>query len=187
MHDVYCLKFILQCEPIAYWAAFWQAVGIITAFIFGLAGVLKIWAELARANEQRLKAAEDRLRDMKLRRTEFFLNQHRRLFDDKELSKVLSLLDDDDETLADPKMWDSNRKFITFIEEISLLVSEDQINPTVAYYMFGHYALCARNGKNFNLGIEPEEMHWRMFYLFCNDAETYLHEFQKDKRLRPHL
>ena len=69
----------------------------------------------------------------KLKRTEFFLDQHRRLFDDAALYSVLCLIDADKAELAKEEMWHAKRKFLTFIEEIALLVCSEQINRDVAF------------------------------------------------------
>lgn len=108
-----------------------------------------------------------------LKRTEFFLSQHRRLYDDADLYAVLCLIDGDEIGLTDPGMADKKRKFLTFYEEIALLVKSGQIEKPVAFYMFGHYAICARNGKNFRVGIDLSPRHWGLFYKFVSAAESY--------------
>jgi hypothetical protein len=91
------------------WMAFWQIAGIVVALIGGAAGVIKIHADLKQLSKQRNKEIQDREIAAKLKRTEFFLSQHRRLFDDEDLYEVLCLLDNDDEKLAEKPMWDKNR------------------------------------------------------------------------------
>jgi hypothetical protein len=166
-----------NCLLMTEWMAFWQIAGVTIALIGGAAGIKKIHEDLKQLANQRKKEQLDREIAAKLKRTEFFLNQHRRLFDDKDLSEVLSLLDDDNEILAEHKMWDKNRKFLTFIEEIALLIGAEHINSDVAYYMFGHYARCARDGKNFNAGINSSEEHWRVFQKFCSESDKYFSKF----------
>src|ERR1700756_3544082 len=66
----------------------------------------------------------------------------------RELFAVLSILDGDPISLATtPGMADKKRKFLTFLEEIALLVRADQIEAEVAYYMFGYYTVTALTGK----------------------------------------
>jgi hypothetical protein len=156
------------------WAVWWQALGIISALFFGAAGFYKVIVELRRLNETRLKETEDRETAAKLKRTEFFLDQHRRLFDDEALYSVLCLIDDDDKSLAAHDMWDKKRKLLTFFEEIALLVYSNQIDARVAYYMFGYYAICAKNGKNFADGINLDPRYWGLFYKFTDDASKFL-------------
>jgi hypothetical protein len=174
MSDVlYCTVVFDVCHPIAVWAVWWQALGIISALLVGLAGVWKIVVELRRIAEQRLKESEDRITSAKLKRTEFFLAQHRRLFDDPVLYEVLCLLDEDDKLFQEKEMWDKKRKLLTFLEEIALLVRSGQIRSEVAFYMFGYYARCARSGKNFCVGINLSPEHWGLFFWFVEESKKF--------------
>lgn len=175
----YCTPFFEICRTMPEWAVYWQALGVIAATIFGSVGLYKIYQELKRLNEQRLKDISDKETAAKLKRTEFFLSQHRRLFDDKDLYEVLCLIDADNKKLAHVKMWDKKRKFLVFFEEISLLVKSNQIDKTVALYMFGYYSVCARQGENFLSGINPSREHWALFYEFSDEAEIFI-ERHKD-------
>lgn len=126
------------------WAVYWQALSAIATAIVGTWGIVKIRSELRRLNEQRENEKKDAERDAKLKRTEFFLEQHRRLFDNEELFEILCLIDDDSAELRKPDMADKKRKFLTFLEEMALLVQSEQIDKSVAYYMFGYYAICVK-------------------------------------------
>lgn len=170
----YCVPFTQICRPMQDWAVYWQALGILSAIIFGTVGLYKIYHELRRLNEQRKKDTDDREIAARLQRTEFFLSQHRRLFDDKDLYEVLCLIDEDKPRLADQDMWDKKRKLLVFFEEIALLIRSNQIDSDVAYYMFGYYSQCARIGTNFLHGIDPSKEHWGLFYEFSDAAETFL-------------
>lgn len=170
----YCAAWSSYCLTMQEWGVWWQAIGVTAALVFGIGGLYKIHHELKRLNEQRSKDLLDKEISAKLNRTEFFLDQHRRLFDNSELYEVTSLLDADDRKLASEDMWDKKRKFLTFIEEIALLVRSDQINKDVAYYMFGYYSRCAMRGVNFRVGIDPSAEHWGLFYDFTKNYEEYL-------------
>lgn len=171
--SLFCSPFIDQCNLMSEWAVYWQAAGVIFTALVGLVGLYKIYQELKRMNEQRAKDLTDKETSAKLKRTEFFLSQHRRLFDNPELYSVLTLIDNDDEKLLPEDMWDKKRKFLTFLEEIALLVESDQINKDVACYMFGYYARCVKEGKNFAEGIDLSKEYWGLFYKFCDYAEEY--------------
>lgn len=157
----------------AEWAVHWQALGVMAAVFFGVFGLYKIYHELKRLNEQREKEQQDKETNARLRRTEFFLNQHRRLFDDETLYSVLSRIDGNKAELANEEMRNAKRKFLTFIEEIALLVQSGQINKDVALYMFGYYARVARSSANFAVGINPSREHWSLFYWFTDEAEIF--------------
>lgn len=169
--EVYCAYVpfygaLQYCMTMAEWSSLWQAVGSAGTLLGVLYGVWKGASELKRIREQK----ED---EAALERTEFFLRQHRRLFDDPDLCDVLNHLDGDDWQLASFPMWEKNRKFLAFIEEIALLVNSKKLDRQVAYYMFGHYAICARDGPNFNVGIDTSEMHWKLFHEFVAGARQY--------------
>lgn len=142
---------------------------------------------MCRLNEQREKDITDKEISAKLDRTEFFLDQHRRLFDNPELYEILCLIDDDDEKLKQPAMWDKKRKFLTFLEEIALLVRSNQIKEDVAFYMFGYYAIRVKEGlgegKNFSVGIDTSAAHWGLFFKFAADAESYFQRNPNDPPL----
>jgi hypothetical protein len=157
----------------AEWGVFWTAAGTLGTLLFGSIGLYKIYHELVRLNEQRMKDIADKEISAKLKRTEFFLSQHRRLFDDKDLYAVLCLIDADDAELAKPEMADKKRKFLTFLEEIALLENSNQIDSNVAFYMFGYYALCVRYGSNFAEDIDMSEANWGLFYSFSRRAEDF--------------
>jgi hypothetical protein len=173
LHILYCFPFTEACRSMSDWAVIWQAIGVVTALVIGSAGVWKILVELRRIAQLGQLEREDRQIAAALKRTEFFLGQHRRLFDDSELFEVLSLVDDDNLKLASKDMWDKKRKLLTFFEEIALLVKSKQINADVACYMFGYYARCVRDGKNFQIGIDTAEEHWGLFYWFAKESEIF--------------
>ena len=176
--SLYCFPFSNDCRLMAEWGVIWQAIGVFAALLFGVIGLYKIYRELKRFNEQREKEIIDWKNSAELKRIEFFLSQHRRLFDNPELFSVLCLIDSDDEKLKHEDMWDKKRKFITFFEEIALLIRSNQLDREVAFYMFGYYAKCVRYGKNFAEGIDTSEEHWALFFNFAKDAEKFLDDHQ---------
>lgn len=170
----YCIPYTNVCRLMSEWATYWQAIGVMAALIFGIFGLYKIHRELIRLNEQRQKEIDDKETSAKLKRTEFFLAQHRRLFDNLELYSVLTLIDSDHKDLRKKEYWDKKRKFLTFIEEIALLVKSKQIDEKVALYMFGYYAVCAKHGTNFLHGIDVSRAYWALFYDFSEKAEQFM-------------
>jgi len=163
------IPYLDRCLQFSEWAVVWQAAGIVLGLIGAAFAALKFFNELKNLRKQRDAEAS-------LKRAEFFVSQHWRLFDNVDLASVLSHLDDDNEILSQREFWDKNRKFLTFIEEIELLISSDKLDAEASYYMFGYYAICARDGTNFNIGINSSSEYWRLFHNFCNKAEKYLQE-----------
>jgi hypothetical protein len=175
--QLYCsvvkLPFVEHCLSMAEWSTFWTALGVIVAIVVWFGGGARLLWELRSLRKQRERELEQADENASLKRTEFFLAQHRRLFDDKDLYEVLCYLDGDDPWLLNLEIWDKKRKFLTFIEEIALLVNSKKIDANVAFYMFGHYARRARDGVNFNEGIDASASHWWVFQKFCAESEAY--------------
>lgn len=155
----------------------WKDISSIFASIFTALGILfaviKTIQELKRFREQRALEIEGKTADLRQKRTEFFIDQHRRLFDDKDLNSVLCLLDSDDQKMTEEPMLEPKRKFLAFFEEIALLIRSEYLDREVALYMFGYYALCAKNGKNFWFGIDNDRKYWGLFYELADNYEIY--------------
>lgn len=172
--NYYCLITTSICRTLPEWGVHWQVVNTIFTIIVGIFGLYKIYQEIKRLADQRANELESKLTSAKLKRIEFFLAQHRRLFDNNELYSILCLIDDDNQKLAEPGMADKKRKFLTFLEEIALLVRSEQVEPDVAYYMFGYYATCALTGTNFADGIDTSRKYWGLLYEFAANSKIYL-------------
>ena len=175
----YCL---LNYASACYSISDWNSIAVIFATSTAVPGILfaayKTWREIKKNRHEHVAENQQRDRELLLKRIEFTLAQHRRLFDDPVLFSVLSLIDSDETTLSDKAMWDPKRKLLTFFEEIALLVNSEQINDDVAYYMFGYYAKCARDGVNFQVGIDLDEKYWGLFFNFTKKAEDYLNTLE---------
>ena len=163
----------------------WKDVAAILGTMVAVPGVLfavyKAWQEVVRIGEQRQaeidqrdRTGKQRERELELKRVEFTLAQHRRLFDDKSLCSVLQCLDGDQLSLRDPQIIESKRKFLTFFEEMILLRNSGYISSDIALYMFGYYAKCAHRGENFRFGIAYKPEYWNLFMSFAEEAEHYL-------------
>ena len=138
-----------------------------------LLAAYKGWFELKKLNVQRAEELDRQSRAEQLRRAEFTLAQLRRLFEDRDLLEMLPLLDVDDSRLAEFGMLNAKRKFMTFCEEIALLVNSGFLSAETAYYMFGYYATRANKGQNFRSGLSYTAEHWALFIKFALDAEKY--------------
>lgn len=172
----YCLICTSWCFSISDWKEIATIIAAIVTVPGALFAVYKSFQELKKGRIQREK-------ELQLKRTEFTLQQHRRLFDDPVLYSILKLIDSDDSQLAEVEMWDGKRKFITYFEEIELLISSGDINSNVAYYMFGYYAKCALDGKNFREGINLKQEYWGLFFKFVDDSNEYLKQEFDHKKL----
>lgn len=160
-----------KCMTMAEWSATWQSLGILITLCVAIGALIKYFIDKSTVRDQTEKSH-------KLERVKFFLDQHRRLFDDEDLKIVLQYLDGDDPRLADEECWERNRKFAVFIEEVELLIRSGMLDADACQYMFGYYANCAFNGQNFRRGLNFDENHW---FLFSEFAKKYEQFSQKSK------
>lgn len=156
----------------------WKDVLSIVGVVLGVPGLIfaavKTLREVRRLTEQRAAETEQRSREHQLKRAEFTLAKHRRLFDDPVLYSVLQVLDGDQDGLRPIEMSNPKRKFLTFFEELVLLIDSGFISKDVALYMFGYYAVWAHRGKYFQHGIAYAVENWGLFMRFAEEAEAYL-------------
>ncbi|MDD2178067.1 hypothetical protein OIN59_11540 [Acidovorax sp. D2M1] len=155
-----------KCMTMAEWSATWQSLGILITLSVAIGALIKYFMDKSVARKQAEKSH-------KLERVKFFLDQHRRLFDDPDLKIVLQYLDGDDPRLAEEECWEKNRKFAVFIEEVELLIRSEMLNSDACQYMFGYYANCAFKGKNFRQGMNFDEDHWTLFSEFARNYEQF--------------
>lgn len=160
--------------PSSDWKDFAAVVGTAVGVPGLLAAAFKGWREWRRSNEQREEELKRESRIEQLRRAEFTLAQLRRLFEDQDLLDMLPLLDTDDVSLAGFDKLNSKRKFMSFCEEIALLVNSGLLAAETAYYMFGYYAVRAHAGNNFRAGHAYTPEHWALFMKFAADSEAYI-------------
>lgn len=188
----YCVALTALCMTLSDWKDAASIVGTIVAVPGVLFAAYKTWREVQRIGEQRSLDSEKRTHEVErarvqreaeleqrtqehqLRRSEFTLAQHRRLFDDPDLKLVLRYLDGDQAELATAGLVQAKRKFLTFFEELILLRNSGYISPEVALYMFGYYALAAHVGSNFMWGINYDATNWSLFMGFAEEARKFL-------------
>jgi hypothetical protein len=171
---LYCLTSSALCLSLTDWKDVASIVGTVVAVPSVVFAAYKTWREFQRSREQRLAELEQLQREHELKRVEFTLTQHRRLFDDPILYGVLRILDGDPVALREHEMWNPKRKFLTFFEEIVLLVNSGYIKRDVALYMFGYYAVAAHSGANFRHGISYTPESWYLFMGFAEESTKYL-------------
>ena len=156
----------------------WKDLVAAVATAFGVPGLLlaayKGWREFQRSNQQREEELQRQRKSDQLQRAEFTLTQLRRLFEDPDLLDMLPLLDVDDHKLADFAMLNAKRKFMTFCEEVALLINSELLSAETAYYMFGYYAVRAHKGCNFRSDLAYSPEHWALFMKFADDADRFL-------------
>lgn len=168
-----CYYLFNYCATLSEWKDWFGIIGTIAATLIGAIGLVKLFYEISRMHSQKEREAKEIERAERLKRTEFFLGQHRRLFDTPDLFEILCLIDSPHaEKLREQEMWDKKRKFLTFFEEMALLVNNDLLDPHVADYMFAYYAKTAWSNEHFREGIDPSPEHWGLLFAYIESSNS---------------
>lgn len=176
--DKYCAFFIKfpyfeRCQTIEDWGYIWQIWGIVFGLIVGVFTVYQIVCNLKQIKESSLE-------NSKINSANFFLQQHRRLFEDEDLKNVIKYIDSDDSRLAEYSMWDKKRKLLTFFEEIEILTRSGLISRDLSSYIFGYYAISCHKGKNFRNGIIINDENFGVFLDFVHECKFFIESIPKN-------
>lgn len=118
-------------------------------------------------------------RQGKQKRAEHFLHLRERFKKDVRFKEIILLLEKDDPKIREiPK--EHKRDYLGFFEEIALMVNSRLIQPTVAQYMFGFYAIICRDSEHFWLDFEAKHEYWRVFHSFCDKMKAQEEAFSYD-------
>jgi len=61
------------------------------------------------------------------------------------------------------------RDYVGLFEEVAIFVDTGQVEPSVAHYMFGYYALQCQECMPFWNNINYDSVYWSIFHRFCKD------------------
>jgi hypothetical protein len=117
------------------------------------------------------------------KRAEQFLKMRDRYANFSELCEWLEHKDDEDSKKHIQEMpFRSKFDFLCLYEEIALMMNSGLIQPQVAHYMFGFYAIrCAENDV-FLQGLEYESEYWSLFRDFVKQMKQVEQKFKYDRR-----
>ena len=96
------------------------------------------------------------------KRVERFTAMRQRFKDDPAFKEMCDLLETDDPRLAEIPFKDK-RDLLGFFEEVALMLNSKLIQPAVAHYMFGYYALRCAESKNFWSDVNRASPYWALF------------------------
>lgn len=96
------------------------------------------------------------------KRATFFLGTRRKFEQNLEFKTISNLLEHDDPKLKDLS-FEEKRDFLTFFEEIALMMHSSLIRKEVAHYMFGYYAIRCWKSDNFWSNLNRESTYWCNF------------------------
>jgi hypothetical protein len=127
-------------------------------------------------------------RQGKMARVQMFFDLRRRL-KEPELWRLAELIDE--ASVADPELsqeaerrlaeipFRTKRDYLGLFEEVGLAMDWGLIEPDIAHYMFGYYALHCANCRAFWIGVGQWNPYWDRFRKFCDRMETERKVFEQ--------
>ena len=158
-----------------------EAKDILTLVIAALGAAIAL-ASLAQATAEYVKRG-------RLERLQVFFDLRRRL-KEPALARLAELIDEakarpsEDTRRAERKLarlpLRTKRDYLGLFEEVGLAMERRLIEPDVAHYMFGYYALHCANCDAFWVGVSRRNPYWTRFFDFCKAMEKESEAFGGD-------
>jgi len=135
-----------------------------------------------------IAACLEYVRQGKMARVQMFFDLRSRL-KEPELWKLAELIDE--AAAADPALsqeaerqlaqipFRTKRDYLGLFEEVSLAMDWGLIEPDIAHYMFGYYALHCANCRAFWIGVGQWNPYWDRFHKFCDRMESEREAFEQ--------
>jgi len=115
------------------------------------------------------------------KRAEHFLQMRRRFKENEVFKELCSLLDRDEQALANMPFKDK-RDLLGFFEEVAIMVNSGLIRKEVAHYMFGYYAIRCGDSRNFWSNVNRTSRYWALFRDFAETMKSMEQAFAYDPR-----
>jgi len=106
------------------------------------------------------------------KRCDLFLAIHARFKDNAKFDEICCLLEEGDPHLADVSYADKNA-FLSFFEEVALIVNSRLLKREVAHYMFGYYAIRCWESDDFWTGVNRQGLYWSLFRSFVEQMKAF--------------
>lgn len=69
------------------------------------------------------------------------------------------------------------RDYVGLFEEVAIFAAKGQIEPELAHYMFGYYALLCEECLPFWNNLNYDSPYWKIFHEFCADMRVAREKF----------
>jgi hypothetical protein len=73
------------------------------------------------------------------------------------------------------------RDYLGLFEEVAVFMEKGQVEPRLAHYMFGYYALRCRECGEFWSNIAFTHDYWTIFHDFCEDTARFRERLAKEE------
>jgi hypothetical protein len=117
------------------------------------------------------------------KRAELFFSLEKQFLENEKFREIFELLERDDPKLAILPFRDKLH-YLGYYEHIALMLNSDLLNPVVAHYMYGYYALRCADSKNFWAGVERDSPYWSLFMDFAGQMRALENSFDRQKNWR---
>ena len=118
-----------------------------------------------------IKALVEYNRSMVLRRVEHFAKLRDEFLKDDGLARLTELLEND-ASLSEVNPREKWR-YLSFFEQVALMVRARLIRDELACYMFGYYALlCDRSESFWSKSLPKDRSYWPLFFDFVERMKT---------------
>ena len=118
------------------------------------------------------------------KRAQSYFDVERKFLEDKNLREICILLDTDDHKLSEVPS-ELKLQFLGFYEQVALMLNSKLIEPEVAHYMFGYYAVRCIDSTNFWKGEDKESPYWSLFRHFAQRMKEFEQGFRfENSKLR---
>lgn len=143
----------IKLWDVTHWRDFATVIGAVIA----LATLMKSVLEYTKASRQ--KRAEQ----------VFALSD--KLTENPQYTKLCCLLDLNSQELSDIP-FPEKRDFLGLFEEVALMVNSKLLNPRVAHYMFGYYAIRCWESEYFWITVNKNSKYWALFRDFASSMKA---------------
>jgi len=124
----------------------------------------------------------------KMERLQVFFDLRRRLKEPR-LNRIAELIDETqshsadeavkaERSLAEVPLRDK-RDYLGLFEEVGIALEKGLLEPDIAQYMFGYYALHCAGCDAFWIGVGRWNPYWSRFYEFCQEMEVERKQFEQ--------
>jgi molybdopterin converting factor small subunit len=128
----------------------------------------------------------------KMERLQVFFDLRRRLKEPR-LNRIAELIDETqvrsakeavkaERSLAEIPLRDK-RDYLGLFEEVGLALEKGLLEPDIAHYMFGYYALHCADCDAFWIGVGRWNPYWSRFYGFCQKMEVERKKFEESSEV----
>jgi len=147
-------------EVIRNWAISFSAIVATITFVFN------VW---------------EKNKENRLNRLETYLSFEKRFNEQSSFQRFITLLEEDNPDLSNEDTLEKY-KFLGFLEEISIAVDNKLLSRELAFYMFGYYAIRAKESEHFNTlkedgKIKWDSVYWRVAKKFVDDMKKVEDKF----------